>query len=151
MATKLARAGITVYFKTDAELLEETRNWGTLLVLGADAVMPSHLVNKVGSGALVHNFADSKRPIWVLCDTTKFRPGDPFNFDSGFWADTHGDPEEIWKGPPKNVHVDYTLLDAFPFHKDVRVLTERGWMNRTRVRCEIAKIRLSPRLNELAD
>lgn len=148
MAERLARAGINVRLSPDAPFLEDA--WfPDLQVCGADAVTPRGFVNKVGTQVIVSQASRAGHPVIVLAETMKFWPESPFH--CRFWGRTFGRPWEVWKDAPENVGIDSPLFSCAPFGKHVFLLTERGRMKVKQIRRELRKIRISPRLEGLAD
>jgi translation initiation factor 2B subunit (eIF-2B alpha/beta/delta family) len=152
MATRLAKAGIQTVLRTDAEHFQKAPILASHLVIGADKVLLGGFENKTGTQALVKLCQGRPRSIhmWVLADTTKFWP-EPLNpLRSLFWRSVSGRLTDVWKAPPRNVITMNYPFWFVGFTKQMRVLTEQGWMTPEQVRREIAKIRLSPRLKEIA-
>ena len=149
MAERLARAEINVWLSPDAAFLEEAR-FHDLQVSGADAVTPSGFVSKVGTEVIVSQVSRAGRLVIVLAETLKFWPESPFR-RTRFWSRTFAPPREVWKDAPEKVRVRSPLFSCAPLGKHVAVLTERGWMTPERVRRELRRIHVSPRLRALAD
>jgi len=144
MADRLARAGVQVWFGTDAALF--SRATSEPLVLGADAILRTGFVNKVGTSALVQLALRAGAPVWVLIDTLKFWPRRFSQF-----AFMCGPPQQVWKPARKRILVLNPYFGVTNFHPGIRFLTERGWMTPTQVRGELNSIHISPRLKALAD
>jgi translation initiation factor 2B subunit (eIF-2B alpha/beta/delta family) len=146
MADRLARAGVQVWFETDAALFGRVSAPSEPLVLGADAILRTGFVNKVGTSALVQLGLHAGAPVWVLIGTLKFWP----RWFSRF-AFMCGPPRQVWKPARKRILVLNPYFGVTSFHPSIRFLTERGWMTPTQVRGELKRIRISPRLKALAD
>jgi translation initiation factor 2B subunit (eIF-2B alpha/beta/delta family) len=149
MAERLSRAGIRVQLSPDAAFLEETR-FHDLQVSGADAVTPGGFVSKVGTEIIVSQTSRAGRRVIVLAETLKFWPESPLR-PTRFWKRNFANPREVWRDAPENVRVTSPLFSCAPFAKHVALLTERGWMIPARVRREVEKIKISPRLKDLAN
>jgi len=149
LAERLSRAGIHVRLSPDAAFLEETR-FQDLQVSGADAVTPGGFVSKVGTQIIVSQTSRARRPVIVLAETLKFWPESPLR-PTRFWKCNFANPREVWKDAPENVRVTSPLFSCAPFAKHVALLTERGWMTPAQVRREVKRIKLSPRLKDLAN
>lgn len=146
MARRLAASGIKITFCTDGVLTGQM--WpGQVLILGADATIPGAFVNKAGTKALVLLAQMHHCPVIVTADTTKFWPEPRL----ANW--TFGSDSEIWDKPPRGVDVYNLYFELTFFSKNSRImfLTEKGWMTPCRIRQELKKIRISPRLRELVD
>jgi len=154
MASRLAKSGNWVQFKTDAELFS-----GVLaddyVVIGADSVLRDGVLNKVGTRVLAQQAKHIGASVWILTDTTKFWPETYMGFlGRSIRSHRPGTLRTIWKQAPRGVDASYTSVSLFDhtcFDSRMRFLSERGWMTPAQVRREIAKIKLSPRLKELVD
>lgn len=149
-ARRLAARGMDVYVTTDLALagwIEKVRDARTVVVSGADCIDPRGFINKGGTEMLFSRAREQRIPFWVLADTTKFIPLARNML-------VHGGPQRekrIWKGWPRRVKYCDLMFSTTPLKAPAQVLSERGWMTPARVRREIAKIKLSPRLKELLD
>lgn len=145
-ARLLARARMRVEYASDAawlSLLPSCR----LLVLGADAVLSHAFVNKIGTRAAYLVAREAGVPVWVLCDSTKFLPGE---LAAPFWRPSEGPASQLWTGAPRSVEVRNPLIEHTELPR-VRVLTEAGFLEPAQVRSAVEAVRLSPRLKRLAD
>ncbi len=148
LARRLARARIKTSVTTDACLFTQT--WpGWLLVLGADAVLHAGMAAKVGSRALAHLHRSIGGATLFLADTAKFWPERGRN--SLRWRPTFGPSGELWKRPPSNISIYNPYFERVPYSRKVRLLTEQGWMTPDKIRRELKNIRISLRLQTLAD
>ncbi len=149
-AKKLVQAGIKTHFQTDAGLFSQIGG-NTVLVLGLDAVLPGWIAGKVGTKVMVARANQLGAPVIFLADTTKFWP-EPAD-QRHRWEWTFGPDEELWKTPPRNLKVYNLYFELTPFiaSSPIRVVTERGWMSHRAIRRFIDRIKISPRLRELAD
>lgn len=149
MAQSLARAGVRVEFMTDATLTGQV--WpGQTMVLGADAVLNGYVAAKVGAKALVRLALLEDCPVIFATDTTKFwREPDTRTLTYWYWK--FGSEKELWDPSPGNVDVYNLSFELTPLYPRLRFVTEKGWMTAKRVRRELKKIRISPRLKELVD
>ncbi len=150
MAKRLAAAGIRVCFSTDACMFGQLGG-SHIVLLGSDAVLPGWIAGKVGIKAIVHAAAASGCRVFFAVDTTKFWRDESGNYPRWEW--TFGPEKEVWSNPPRNVDVYNLYFELVPYRKDsrIRFITEHGLMTPARVRREVAKIKISPRLKELLD
>ncbi len=143
-ARALARAGIHVNLMTDAALLSQL---GILppdcVIVGADALRPEHVVNKIGTMILVSHAHERGIPTWVLADTSKLWGAPVFPVQVAKMGRT----TPLWPGAPKGVFTLDLEFDATPYLSTMRILTECGWMTPVEVRRQIAKIPVSRKLS----
>jgi translation initiation factor 2B subunit (eIF-2B alpha/beta/delta family) len=148
-ARKLASAGLKVILTSDAALLE-AGTAADLLVVGADAVQQHGFRNKIGTAVLVEGMAAARKSAWVLADSTKFWPEDAFDSKTTLLQPKNGPPEEICSQPSEGLLAWNPYFAPCRYLPNVRILCERGWMNARQVEAAVGKLRLSPRLYELA-
>jgi translation initiation factor 2B subunit (eIF-2B alpha/beta/delta family) len=155
MASNLARAGIRVCLRTDAALfsLASIVPHGGLVVLGADKILAGGFENKIGTEVLVECARRNRRgmAVCVLADTTKFWPLPLPSPHVRLGKPRGGPPTEILNDAPRKVRIENPYFCFMRFFPRIRILTERGWTTPARVRRELMKIRISPRLSALAD
>jgi eIF-2B alpha/beta/delta-like uncharacterized protein len=100
-----------------AEVMERV----DLVVVGADAVSPDGLVNKVGTYLLALAASAHGVPFYSLCGTEKFLPA---NYP--FFAIEDRNPEEVWPDHPRGVSVVNRYFDVTPLEYVSGLVTERG-------------------------
>lgn len=126
LASQLADAGAAVTVAVDAAA-------GSLLLgcdlvlLGADSVGDSGVVNKIGSRGVALLARERGVPLYVLTDGTKLLP-------PGFPQPTDDDrpAEEVWK-PPRGVRIWNRYFETFPVAWTTGVVTEEGILSPDRV------------------
>jgi len=141
MARELARKGIRVTYDFDAGLFSQLHS-RSLIVLGADALLPGFVAAKTGSRAIVRLASQLRAQVIFLVDTSKFFPE---RRDSYRWDWTWGEEKDLWDHAPRGVTVYNLLMELIqiPSHLRLRFITERGPMTPRQVRRHLAKIRLS--------
>ncbi|HMD33284.1 MAG TPA: hypothetical protein VKG84_15315 [Candidatus Acidoferrales bacterium] len=145
-AEKLARAGISVHYTTDAGLLGLLRS-AKFFVIGADAVLSHAFVNKIGTRAACLAARDAGVPVYVLSDGTKFLPEE---LAAPFWRPSEGPAAQLWRRAPRGVAVRNPLFEHTEL-THVHMITESGTLDPFEVRLAVESVRLSPRLKRLAD
>lgn len=121
-AAELAKAGIHVdYYDDDAMKTAILRS--DMVLLGADAVTPKSVYNKIGS-SLVGEYARVHHiPLYICTNALKFDP-----------ATIHGkkeiieerSPAEVWKDAPRNIHLHNPAFDAIDGKNVTGVISELG-------------------------
>lgn len=121
LAAALAARGIPVALGTDAWLWGAIEDDG-LLVLGADALLPSGWVNKRGSAALA--LKARERGVTVVCaaDTGKFLPPALAALPRSY----ERDPGEILPDPPPSLAVANPYFEEIEWEALDILVTERG-------------------------
>jgi len=145
LATELSWAGWDVIIGIDMALfgwLSEVN----ALVIGADSLSSSGVVNKIGTANLVRAAAEREIPRIVLCTRTKFLP------DAYRLADAlpiH-DPEEIMPAADR-IEIRNTYFDITPLEDFTVVVTGTGPLAIAQVRSELATLRIYPGLQGKQD
>jgi translation initiation factor 2B subunit (eIF-2B alpha/beta/delta family) len=100
LARRLSDLGISVHLVVDAGLTEWVKE-ADLLLLGADAILPDVMVNKVGTEPLLQAARHAGVPAYILADSSKWLPA-PL---ARFWWVRDEDPTQLLRPIPLNVRV----------------------------------------------
>lgn len=141
LASELGWAGLEVTLGIDMALF----GWlpeADALVLGADSVSISGVVNKIGSAELARAAAELDIPRIVLCTSSKFLPND-YLLDQRM---PFGDPGEIMPVSSENLTIQNVYFDITPLDLIATVITEDGPLEHARLAEELAQIRTYPGL-----
>lgn len=121
MAVALAERGVPVRLGVDAWLWGAIEEEG-LMLFGADALLPTAWVNKVGTGALAERGRATGIPVIVCADTSKWLPPAlaalPRVYDR--------DPEEIVFRAPAALEAINVYFEDVPYAALDKLVTERG-------------------------
>jgi translation initiation factor 2B subunit (eIF-2B alpha/beta/delta family) len=121
LAVALAERGIPVRLGVDAWLWGAIEEEG-LLLLGADALLPTAWVNKVGTVALTERARSKGVPVVVCADTSKWLPPAlaalPRVYDR--------DPGEIVFRAPAALEAVNVYFEDVPYTALDKLVTERG-------------------------
>jgi ribose 1,5-bisphosphate isomerase len=93
---ELSKAGIKVAEYVDAAIHEAIKKVD-LVLLGADAILDSGAINKIGSGAIAEIAYIHKKPLYIVADSWKFSPKHLPLEERDF--------HEVWKRVPKHIKV----------------------------------------------
>jgi translation initiation factor 2B subunit (eIF-2B alpha/beta/delta family) len=145
-AQRLAEAGVSVHYTTDAGLLGLLHS-ARVLVVGADAVLSHAFVNKIGTRTACLAAREAGVPVFVLSDSTKLLPEE---LAAPFWRPSEGLVSQVWNRAPRGVQVRSPLFEHTEL-SHVRVITEAGALEPSEVRRAVEAVRISPRLKRLAD
>jgi len=121
LACSLAGRGVRVTLGTEAWLwgaLEE----GGVLVVGADALLSTAWVNKIGTAALAARARESGVPVVVAADTSKWLPPALATLPRSY----ERDPGEIFAGGPPSLEIRNPYFEELPYGALDHLVTERG-------------------------
>jgi translation initiation factor eIF-2B subunit delta len=132
-AKALGKQGIKVRLVTDFAALSMVGECD-LVMVGADAITPDGVVNKIGTYGLALVARDKSIPFYVLAGTEKFLPP-PF---SQALRIEKRDPKEITKEAMPNVNVENLYFDVTPLDLITGVVTQEGMLPEGEVRKQLA-------------
>ena len=119
LAESLAARGLSVSFIADATAAA-VMDRVDLVIVGADTITPSSVVNKVGTVMIALAAREHGVPVYAIADTTKFTSNpEPASRDPH-----RGD--ELWIDPPHGVTVLNRYYEAAPLHLFEKIVTEDG-------------------------
>ncbi|HEY7473200.1 MAG TPA: hypothetical protein VIE68_12725 [Gemmatimonadota bacterium] len=121
LAAALAARGIPVRLGTDAWLWSAIEEEG-LLLFGADALLPTGWVNKVGTRALAARARDSGVQIACGADTSKFLPPALAALPRSY----ERDPRQLVPDPPTSLEVVNPYFEEVGWEALDALVTERG-------------------------
>lgn len=105
-AKAFSSAGIPVTLFTDAAISDMLQQ-ADIILIGADAVTPQHIINKIGTLPLALCAQHCNTPIYVLATSDKFLD------DTSLLAPEPDKPaKEVWPNAPKNISVYNRYFEA---------------------------------------
>ena len=122
LARRLAEAKIPCWLTVDAAAALLLPRASVVLV-GADAVLPKTFVNKIGTYALLLAARELNVPAYVLAQRAKFLPSGVSLFELG-----ERDPEQVWKDSALGVSVRNPTFEESPLGLVRGVIVESGLM-----------------------
>ena len=121
-ALELARAGIHVdYYGDDAMKTAMLRS--DLVLLGADAITPQAVYNKIGSSLVGEYARIHHHPVYLCTSALKF---DPATLTGKKEAIEERAASEVWKRAPRGVHVHNPAFDAIDDKNITGIISELG-------------------------
>jgi len=93
-----------------------------LVIVGADTVTPTDLVNKIGTQMIALAARNRDLPLYALCDSSKFIREDYFG--AGIYH--RGAAEELWPDAPRGVTVVNRYFEPTPLSCFTGIVTEDG-------------------------
>jgi translation initiation factor 2B subunit (eIF-2B alpha/beta/delta family) len=143
LAGRLAALGVPVTLVADAALPAQVAA-ADLLVVGADAVLASGYINKVGTRLLQDEAGRAGKPFLILADTAKFLPP--------ALAALHRIEEEpaaeLWREAPAGVAIVNRYFETIPYERPAVLVTERGVLSPTAVRAFVKRLPVARRWQE---
>jgi|WetSurMetagenome_2_1015567.scaffolds.fasta_scaffold40994_3 translation initiation factor 2B subunit (eIF-2B alpha/beta/delta family) len=126
LAADLAAAGLSVDFYSDAAIgsaiVPGAGEGECVVLLGADAVSPGWVINKVGSGMLAAAAARAGVPVLVAATRDKFvdaRVAALLDIESR-------DAGSVWEDPPARVSVRNPVFERVPMDVITGIVTDAG-------------------------
>jgi len=144
-ARALLEYGIAVEYSIDMALFERLAE-ATVVVVGADAVFPEHLVNKLGTHALVQLAQLQGIPCFSLCAANKFLP----TAATALWRITEHPGQEVWPEAPDGLAISNRYFDTTPLALLSGIVSDQGIYTPEALRLLLQHQELSPALQRLA-
>jgi len=146
LARRLAALGIPVHLSADAALAEWVEVAG-LVLLGADAILPDVVINKVGTEPILHAARRAGVPAYVLADSSKWLAP----LLARFWRVREEAPEEIARLGVPNLRVHNRYFGMSALGLVTGVVWEGGISRPRETRRRIARLPVSKALVELLE
>lgn len=143
-ATALLQHGIAVEYSIDMALFERLPE-AQLVVVGADAVFPHGVVNKLGTHALAQIAYHQHIPIYSLCMTNKFLPAAA----ASLLQITEHPGRDVWPEAPAGLDIRNHYFDTTPLDLFSGIVCEDGVMLPTTLRAHLQRQTLSVALHAL--
>lgn len=124
LAKELSELQVPVRFLVDA-LLATAADGADRILVGADALTPSQVLNKAGTRLLALAAKDRAVPLHVVADTGKawLRKSDP---TAALLSGKVRDPREVWDAAPYGVEVVNLYFELTPLELFASVICEEG-------------------------
>jgi translation initiation factor 2B subunit (eIF-2B alpha/beta/delta family) len=144
-ALALLEHGITVEYSIDMALFERLPEADAVMV-GADAVFPDRLINKLGTHALAQLAQLRGVPLYSLCAASKFLPATA----TALWRIVDHPGEAVWPDAPTGLYISNRYFDATPLTLLRGIVSEQGLYTPETLRLLLQQWELSPLLLRLA-
>lgn len=96
-----------------------------LVLVGADMLAPAYLVNKIGTRMIALAARERERPIYAVCDTSKFISGDYM----GHTPRRERAAAELWPDAPAGITVMNRYFEPIPLGYFTGIVTEDGTLS----------------------
>jgi translation initiation factor 2B subunit (eIF-2B alpha/beta/delta family) len=144
-ALALLAYGMAVEYSIDMALFERLAE-ADVVIVGADAVFPEHLVNKLGTRALAQLAQLQGIPCFSLCAVNKFLPAAA----TALWRIVNHPGEEVWPEAPDGLAINNRYFDATPLALLSGIVSDQGIYTPEALRLLLQHQELSPALQQLA-
>ena len=116
-AKQLSNAGIEVTQFIDSAMHESIKQ-ADIIMLGADAVTPKGIINKIGSEAIAEIAHVHKKPLYIITDSWKFS-SKPISIEQR-------SEKEVWHKKPKNIRIKNPAFEIIPRKHITYIISELG-------------------------
>jgi translation initiation factor 2B subunit (eIF-2B alpha/beta/delta family) len=144
-ALALLAYGMTVEYGIDMALFERLAE-ASVVVVGADAVFPEHLINKLGTHALAQLARLQGVPCFSLCTANKFLP----TAASALLHIAEHPGQEVWPEAPDGLAISNRYFDTTPLALLTGIVSDQGIYTPEALRLLLQQQALSPALQRLA-
>lgn len=127
---ELSAAGIQVSEFVDSGMHEAIKKSGIVL-LGADAILKSGVINKIGSAGIAEVAYIHKKPLYIVADSWKFYPKSVKVEERDF--------REVWKYAPKHVKIRDPAFEKIDKKYITGIVSELGILSYQKFLKEIRK------------
>ena len=118
---KKARIKVTTFIHAAAAIALEKKQdtkKTDLVLLGADAILKSGVINKVGSGMFTEIAKKHKIPVYIIADSWKYAPENVKIEERSF--------KEVWKKVPKHIKIRNPAFEKIPKQNIKAIISELG-------------------------
>ncbi len=116
-AQELSKSGIKVTTFIDSAAHEAIKKCN-LILLGADAILKSEVINKIGSDLIAEIAFMHKVPLFIVADSWKFSPKNVKIEERDF--------HEVWSNAPKNVKIKNPAFEKIIPKYIKAIISEQG-------------------------
>ncbi len=116
-ANDCRKLGLKTYFYPDSAGRIALRK-AEVMLIGADAITPTKIYNKIGSELFVEIAHKYGIPVYVLSDSWKYVPYEI--------KIEERQPQELWKNPPKGLHIVNHAFEKIDPKLITGIITELG-------------------------
>jgi len=144
-AAALLEYGMAVAYSIDMALFERLAE-ASVVVVGADAVFPEYLVNKLGTRALAQLAQLQGIPCFSLCAANKFLP----TAATALLRIVEHPGQEVWPDAPDGLVISNRYFDTTPLTLLSGIVSDQGIYTPEALRLLLQQQQLSPALQRLA-
>lgn len=130
LAEQIVPLGYEIEYTTDMGLFALIQD-ARIVLVGADAVVPWGVVNKVGTSGVCAVARRMEKPVYALAVSQKF-----LSITESRDFSLPDDPHPLWENPPSVVHNRVPLFDVTPFDDFSGIIIENGVLSPTEARLQ---------------
>ncbi|OIO80535.1 hypothetical protein AUJ84_03215 [Candidatus Pacearchaeota archaeon CG1_02_32_132] len=119
-AKELAKNKIKVSLFVDSAIHQAVKK-SNLVLLGADAILESGVMNKIGSQVVAEEAKLHKKPVYIVSDSWKFSPKSMEIEERNF--------KEVWENTPKRVKIRNPAFEKINRKYIKKIISELGILN----------------------
>lgn len=119
-ARELAKNKIKVSLFVDSAIHQAVKK-SNLVLLGADAILDSGVMNKIGSQVVAEEARLHKKPVYIVSDSWKFSPKSIKIEERNF--------KEVWENTPKRVKIRNPAFEKINRKYIKKIISELGILN----------------------
>lgn len=97
---------------------KKDKTYSTKVFLGADALLPKGVINKIGSGMIAKIAKDEKIPVYIIADSWKFTKKKV--------TIEERKASEVWNNAPKNAIIKNPAFEFIPKRYIAAIVSEKG-------------------------
>ncbi|HII16191.1 MAG TPA: hypothetical protein HA362_07855 [Nanoarchaeota archaeon] len=124
-AEELAKAKIPVTHFVDSAARFALKK-ADIMMIGADAITPTGIYNKIGSGLIAELAKKHDVPVYSCSVAWKFDPASIFGHEE---AIEERNPKEVWEKPPKGVKISNHAFEKVNAELVAAIISELGIYN----------------------
>ncbi len=130
-AKQLAKNKIKVTTFVDSAMLEAIK-CSDIILVGADAILKSGAINKVGSAAIAELAKGHRKPVYVVADSWKFSPKNVKIEERDF--------HEVWKNAPSKIRIRDPAFEKIDKKYIKGIISEYGILSFEKFIAKMSKI-----------
>jgi len=142
-AEALSKLGIQNLYLFDAAISKGIER-ADIVLLGADSLSETELVNKIGTRAIGLLAKEAVVPCYAACESSKFMPQ-----KLRPKKEPPRDPNEVWDQPPAETTIENYYLDEVPLDLFTGIITEEGVLTPEEAGSRIRGQKLNVKLLEM--
>ncbi len=142
-AQELSRMNVPNLYLIDAAICRAVER-ADIVLLGADSVSETSMVNKIGTKAICLAAREAVVPCYAACESSKFIP-ERLNPKK----EPLRDPKEVWADPPAETSIENVYFDETPLALFTGIITEEGVLTPEQMQSKIQAFKMHSKLIQM--